>query len=114
MSCLAPCPACNRHVDTDVATCPFCSTALPDSFRCQPGRKALRGRLSRAGLIAAGATLIGIGQSCASSAYGGSVVPDAATEAGTMDGSAVALYGAAPAPLEQAAPDPTPPKKPAK
>ena len=25
MSCLAPCPACNRHVATDDTTCPFCS-----------------------------------------------------------------------------------------
>ena len=119
MSCLAPCPACNRHVDTDAAACPFCSAALPDSFRCQPGRKPLRGRLSRAGLLAAGATLIGIGQACGGSAYGtAGGLQDAAADTATMDGSAVALYGAAPAlpaqaPLEQAPPEksPTPPTK---
>ena len=108
MSCLAPCPACNRHVATDETTCPFCSAALPDSIRCQP-RQPLRGRLSRAGLLAAGATLLGIGQGCGGSAYGTYMPPDAGADTGadtsTMDGSAVALYGAAPAPLEQARPD---------
>ena len=33
MSCLAPCPACNRHVASDETTCPFCSAVLPDSIR---------------------------------------------------------------------------------
>jgi hypothetical protein len=106
VSCLVPCPACNRHVATDETACPFCSAALPDSIRCQT-RKPLRGRLSRAGLLAAGTTLIGIG-SCAA-AYGGGPPPDAGSDTGadtsTMDGSAVALYGAVPAPLEQAPPD---------
>lgn len=116
MSCLAPCPTCNRHVATDETTCPFCSAALPDSFRCQPPRRP-RGRLSRAGLLAAGAALIGVGQACAGSAYGTSAPYDAGADTSTIDGSsdssAVALYGAAPAALEQAPPDnpPTPPAK---
>ena len=109
MSCLAPCPACNRHVATDETTCPFCSAALPDSIRCQP-RRPLRGRLSRAGLLAAGATLLGGAQAClSSSAYGTSMPQDAGVDkgadTGTMDGGPVALYGAAPPALEQAPPE---------
>jgi hypothetical protein len=105
MSCLAPCPACNRHVATDAAACPFCAATLPDSFRCEPTRQPRRGRLSRAGLLAAGAALIGIGQACGGSAYGTSPPPkDAAADTGTMDGSAVALYGAPAAAQDQAPP----------
>jgi hypothetical protein len=109
MSCLAPCPACNRHVSTDETTCPFCSAALPDSIRCQP-RQRLRGRLSRAGLLAAGAVLMSGAEACLSgSHYGGSMPYDAGADTpadtGPADGGAVALYGAAPAPLEQAPPE---------
>lgn len=118
MSCLAPCPACNRHVSTDETTCPFCSTALPDSVRCQP-RQRLRGRLSRAGLLAAGAVLMSSAEACGLPAthYGGSMPVDAGldtpADTGPADGGAVALYGAAPAPLEQAPPEDAP-KPPAK
>ena len=119
MSCLAPCPACNRHVSTDETTCPFCSAALPDSIRCQP-RQRLRGRLSRAGLLAAGAVLMSGAEACGLPAthYGGNMprdagVVDAPADTGPADGGAVALYGAAPAPLEQAPPEEAP-KPPAK
>jgi hypothetical protein len=106
MSCLAPCPACNRHVATEESTCPFCSAALPDSIRCQP-RPRPRGRLSRAAMLAAGAALIGT-EACSSAVapYGTSPPPpDAAADGGTMDGGPVALYGAAPAPMDPAALD---------
>jgi hypothetical protein len=117
MSCLAPCPACNRHVATDETTCPFCSAALPDSIRCQP-RQRLRGRLSRAGLLAAGAVLMSGAEACLSSSHYGTSMPydagvDTGADTATTDGSAVALYGAAPALLEQAPPEnvPKPPAK---
>ena len=76
MSHLAPCPACNRHVDVAESACPFCAAALPASFRAQPPLIPLRGRLSRAAMMAAGATLMGVA-ACSSSlpaptpAYGG-------------------------------------------
>jgi hypothetical protein len=111
MSCLAPCPACGRHIAIDETTCPFCAAAVPDSFReANACRRVPPGRLSRAARLAAGAALIGVQASCASSAYGTSVpydsgVADTATiDDGKANDSAVALYGAAPAPLEHAPP----------
>ena len=115
MSCLAPCPACGRHIATDETTCPFCVAAVPDSFRqANACRRVPPGRLSRAARLAVGAALIGVQASCGSSAYGTSipydsgVVVDTSTIDGNQDGntndSAVALYGAAPAQLEQAPP----------
>jgi hypothetical protein len=107
VSCLAPCPACNRHVSSDETACPFCSAALPDSFGCQP-RPRPRGRLSRAALVAAGAALLG-GEACSAPAplYGPAPPIDAGADTstmdtGTMDGGPVALYGAAPPAFEQA------------
>jgi hypothetical protein len=94
MSCLAPCPACGRHVATDETTCPFCAVALPESFRQACGsRRAAAGRLSRVARLAVGAALIGVPASCGGAAYG------------TMGGSdaAVADTGAQ-AQLEQAQP----------
>ena len=112
MSCLAPCPACQRHVATDETTCPFCATALPDSFRDALSCRKPPGRLSRAAMVAAGAALLGA-EACSNSiapAYGISPPPpDAGADTGPSDGSTndsvVALYGAAPAPLENAPAD---------
>lgn len=124
MSCLAPCPACNRHVATDETTCPFCAAALPDSFRQQNACRRPPGRLSRAAMVAAGAALIGLPASCAGSAYGVAGGYDAGTDTSAIDGnqdrdtndsSAVALYGVAPAQLDQTPPDQdAPPPKPQK
>jgi hypothetical protein len=110
MSCLAPCPGCNRHVGTDETACPFCSAALPESFRCQPRRQP-RGRLSRAAMVAAGAALLGA-EACGgpAPAYGPAPPFDAGADTSTMDGGPVALYGAAPPAFEQAPVQPgTPP-----
>jgi hypothetical protein len=114
MSCLAPCPACDRHIAIDETTCPFCVARLPDSFReANACRRSPPARLSRAARLAAGAALIGVQASCGSSAYGTAVpydsgVVDARTidggDDGTLNDSAVALNGGAPAQL-----DPTPP-----
>lgn len=118
MSCLAPCPACGRHVATDETTCPFCAVALPESFRhaCS-SRRPPSGRLSRTARLAVGAALIGVQASCASAAYGtmapyDASVADTATSDSNDDGnddgntndSAGALYGVAPAQLEQTPP----------
>ncbi|HSY41613.1 MAG TPA: hypothetical protein VLA79_18870 [Polyangia bacterium] len=97
MSHLAPCPACNRHVDIAESACPFCATALPASFRARPPLIPLRGRLSRAALMAAGATLMGAAACSGNDAISGN---DAATDrpAVTKDASEdrgfVAFYGA--------------------
>ena len=122
MSCLAPCPACNRHVSTHETTCPFCATELPESFRCQPARVLPPGRLSRVALVAAGAALVGVQAGAAVTAYGTSIVSDAGTDTSTIDAnqdasandSLVAAQGAAPVQLEQTSPhregDGPPPK----
>jgi len=60
MSTLTPCPSCNRHVRVGDATCPFCGTAVTVA-PAAASAPVLRGRLGRAALFAAGATLIGIG-----------------------------------------------------
>jgi hypothetical protein len=70
MSHLAPCPACNRHVDVAEGACPFCATALPASFRAQPPLIPLRGRLSRAALMTAGAALMGAAACSSNDAIG--------------------------------------------
>ena len=111
MSCLAPCPACGRHIAIDETTCPFCVAAVPDSFReANACRRVPPGRLSRAARLAAGVALIGVSASCGSSAYGTSIPYDSGVaDTSTMDGntnndSAVAINGAAPAQLEQTPP----------
>jgi hypothetical protein len=128
MSCFEPCPACKRHVTTDETVCPFCAAPLPDCSQ-KVKRTPLKGRLSRAALLAVGAGAALISSSCAGSAYGlpttgsgGTSMSDGSTNgdgSGGASGSggaggAVALYGApAPAASEQPAaapadPDPTP------
>jgi hypothetical protein len=110
MSCFVPCPACNRHVVSDETTCPFCAAPLP-ACTGEVKRKPLRGRMSRAGLFAAGAgaALITVG-SCGA-AYGGMFPQDSGSMSGGADGgdsaggggagggggAPVAEYGAPPA-----------------
>ena len=101
MSCLAPCPTCNRHVSAHEAACPFCAAALPDTFRCQPARVPPSGRLSRAAMIAAGAALMSASCSTAVPVYGVAIRPDAGTDTSTGDGS---QDGAPAAQLEEAPP----------
>lgn len=100
MTCLAPCPACNRHVSAHEAACPFCAAALPDTFRCQPARVVAAGRLSRAAMIAAGAALMSASCNNATPVYGVPIQPDAGVDARIGDGS----HEAAAAQLEQAPP----------
>jgi len=112
MSCLAPCPACGRHIATDETACPFCAVALPASFRqACASRRPAPGRLSRVARLAVGAALIGVPASCAGSAYGMMGPYDAGVvDTGTIndgsndadDASVAPLYGGAPAQQEQA------------
>jgi hypothetical protein len=60
MSSLVPCPGCDRHVESEERTCPFCQAALAPRQPCVgacPG--PLAPRLARAALVAAGAALLG-------------------------------------------------------
>jgi hypothetical protein len=80
MSHLAPCPACNRHVDVAEIACPFCATPLAESFRAQPRPAPPPRRLSRAAMMAAGATLMGAGACSANDAIGAKTGTDAAQD----------------------------------
>jgi hypothetical protein len=59
MSHLAPCPACNRHVDVAETACPFCAAVLAPSFRAARPLGPPPRRLGRAALMTAGAALMG-------------------------------------------------------
>ncbi len=80
MSHLAPCPACNRHVDVGESACPFCAAALAESFRGQPQPSPPARRLGRAALMAAGATLMGAGACSNNDAIGNKPGTDAAID----------------------------------
>ena len=57
---LVPCSGCSRHVRAREAACPFCGAALPDAVRASSPPRRVVGRLSRAGIIAAGAAAAAI------------------------------------------------------
>ena len=117
MSNFVPCPACNRHVLSAETACPFCTAALPESLRLQTPRPAAARasqprRAPRGGRRADGRR--GVQRRTPRlrrsiwrrrqqhrdrrrRRHGGADGP--------QDGSAVALYGAAPAPLEAAPAD---------
>jgi hypothetical protein len=60
MSSLAPCPGCDRHVESGETTCPFCQAALAPRQPCVGGCSGPpAGRLARAALVAAGTALLG-------------------------------------------------------
>jgi hypothetical protein len=80
MSHLAPCPACNRHVDVAETACPFCAAPLAESFRGQARPAPPSRRLSRAAMMAAGATLMGAGACGNNDALAGKTTTDAATD----------------------------------
>jgi hypothetical protein len=112
MSCLAPCPACNRHISTHDAACPFCAAALPESFRCAPARDLPPGRLGRAARLAASAALLSASCGSAVAAYGVAIIPDAGADTSASDGNS---DDAAAAQLEQTPPhDGTPSPRPNK
>ena len=92
MSHLAPCPACHRHVDVAETTCPFCAAALAESFRRPPAAVAPPRRLSRAAMMAAGATLLG---ACSANDAIGNTKDAATDRSVATDGIVVVpIYGA--------------------
>lgn len=92
MSHLAPCPACRRHVEVVETTCPFCAAVLAESFRGQPRPVAPPRRLSRAAMMAAGATLLG---ACSANDAIGNAKDAATDRPVATDGLvAVPIYGA--------------------
>jgi hypothetical protein len=100
MSHLAPCPACNRHVDVVETACPFCAAALPDALRGRLTPQPAR-RLSRAAMMAAGATLIGAGACSNDDAIGNKPGTDAAVDRPVLATDAhrpvpVPVYGSPP------------------
>ena len=64
MSQLLPCPRCKRHVRSAETECPFCEATLPARGPASAG--PFRGRMSRAAIMAAGATLMVAGAACES------------------------------------------------
>jgi hypothetical protein len=103
MTSLVPCPSCARHVRVEETRCPFCDGPLPARAPVAARGPSAPGRLSRAALFAAGATLAGAA-GCSSDSIG--VAADAgvdragASDTGGADGagddmSAVPIYGAA-------------------
>jgi hypothetical protein len=65
MSRLLPCPACQRHVDANETSCPFCQAVLSPAPPCAGCSGPPVARLARAALVAAGAALLGA--ACSSS-----------------------------------------------
>ncbi len=90
MSHLAPCPACNRHVDVDESACPFCAAMLAPSFRATRPLGPPSRRLGRAALMTAGAALMGAAACSASDA----IAIETKDATPSYDGSrVVAAYG---------------------
>jgi hypothetical protein len=89
---LRACPACARHVRVSESACPFCRSALPDTFGASPSARAPGVRLTRAALFAFGTGAAAISPACSSStspAAGG-------TDAGTDTGQIEPAYGGPP------------------
>ena len=63
MSQLVPCLHCDRHVRVVETRCPFCEGALPGAAAV--AARPARGRMSRAAMLAVGATLAGGPTGCA-------------------------------------------------
>lgn len=114
MAQLEPCPSCARHVRVQSSACPFCRTALSDSFRATPPRARPR-RLGRAAMFAVGAALATPGcylshevgradaavtrdaSTAPGPVYGGPPTP---VDAGIDYGGTAILYGIAPSALD--------------
>jgi hypothetical protein len=78
---LRACSSCARHVRVSEEACPFCGSALADSFRAAPAPQAPGARLTRAALFAFGAGTLALTPACSSSTSS-----TATTDAGQSDG----------------------------
>jgi hypothetical protein len=96
MSHLAPCPVCNRHVDVGESACPFCAAGLAESFRAQPAPAAPPRRLSRAAMMAAGATLMGAAACNSNDAIGSTPATDGAVATDAYRPVPGPVYGSPP------------------
>jgi hypothetical protein len=89
---LIACPRCTRHIRANEDACPFCQAQniMPSAAKPTPTK-----RIGRAALFAFGAA---VSTTVALSGCGDSTepTPDAATEAGMMDGGAAPPYGTPP------------------
>ena len=81
---LVPCASCARHVRVTENACPFCGASLSSELRATPAPVPPRTRLSRAGLVALGASVAGAALSVACS--GSIAQQDASTGGGTEGG----------------------------
>jgi hypothetical protein len=68
MSSLIPCASCHRHIEAGATDCPFCGAR--SERPAAVARPAGSGRLSRAAVFAAGATLVGMAAACSSTTTG--------------------------------------------
>jgi hypothetical protein len=110
---LLACPACGRHVRVSESACPFCKSPLPPDFAEATLPRGPGARMSRAALLAFGATSLTLAAAC--SRPDGRTAPVTATpavdqavssksDAGSTaadrvddtDGAAVAVYGGPP------------------
>jgi len=93
MNSLSPCPSCHRHVEVGPElgpiVCPFCGAT--SERPAPPRRPFVSGRLSRAAVFAAGATLVGMAAACSSSTTGTDGGPGAGGKGGA--GGTVASTG---------------------
>jgi hypothetical protein len=88
-----PCPGCSRHVKRGDAICPFCGATA--SVHIGPTR-ALSGRLSRAALFAAGATIACGGEVNRRDAGASYVEASAEAEPDVFTATSTAPYGGSP------------------
>ena len=102
---LRACPACARHVRVSEEACPFCRSALSDSFRASAAPQAPGARLTRAALFAFGTGTLSLAPVLAPGCSSSSVPPmvngvDAAYGGPPIDSgpspSADSAYGAPP------------------
>jgi len=103
---LLACPACQRHVRSSEAVCPFCAASIPISFKDAPPPRAPTRRLSRAALYAFGATSLTLATACS-----GSVTDvednDASADVAPDQGvGPTPSYGAPGMPIEAGPPEP--------
>lgn len=112
MSCLKPCPSCQRHIRSTEAVCPFCGAATPEGFEvcaAKVGTGAGAGAATRAAVVFAGAlTLAGCPEVGAGKAVPGeSAQPGAGGQPAAQPGRApvnvVPPYSVAP--VERPVPD---------
>lgn len=93
---LAPCPSCQRHVRTDAPACPFCASALDDTFRGSARRPALpAARLGRAAIFAFGSAAIASTSGCYDAHERGTPRDPVPVDA-SMDTGIALLYGTPP------------------